>query len=169
MSKINGLENKMEKAYKKTSLMRSKIEVRPSLIHGYGVFAIKKILPEETIEECPLILLKKSEPLLGLKDMAFQWDHNFHILALGYGSLYNHAEHNNAKYYRDDENQLLIFKATKTIYPNEEIFTNYGNEWFTARGIEIKNMPRRTHYRDIIRLILLGLLLVVCYLALPIK
>ena len=148
--------------YKKTPLIINKIELRLSPVQGYGVFATKKILPGEIIEECPLVLLKKSEPLFVLNDLAFAWDDNFHILAFGYGSLYNHATENNAKHYRDEENQLSIIKAKKVIYPNEEIFIDYKEEWFKTRGIEIKQPPQTINrwrlWRFIILVTLLGTL-----------
>ena len=145
--------------YKKSPLIQNGIEIHPSPIQGYGVFATKKFLPGDIIEECPLVFLKKSEPLCALNDMAFGWDENFHILALGYGSLYNHAQENNAKYYRDEENQLSIYKAIKVIYPNEEIFIHYGADWFQRRGIAIKNPPKKINHWRLWRLIILVVLL----------
>ena len=162
----NNQENSedIRQKYKQYPLVRHHIELRPSRLHGYGVFAKKKIAPGEIIEECPLILLKKDQPLFVLNDLAFKWDNTFHILALGYGSCYNHATNNNAKYYRDDANQLLIFKASRTIYPNEEICTNYGEEWVQARGIEIKEPPQKTNRKRIWRLVILAAILGIMFL-----
>lgn len=158
--------NDFRQKYKTHPLIRNKIELHSSPIHGYGVFAKKKILPSETIEECPLVLLRKDQPIFALNDLAFKWDDTFHILALGYGSCYNHATNNNAKYYRDDDNQLLIFKASRVIYPGEEIVTNYGEDWFQARGIVIKKPPQTINYRRIWRFIILASILGILFLVL---
>ena len=152
--------------YKQYPLIRHNIELRPSPIQGYGVFAKKKILPGEIIEECPLVFLRKDQPLLILNDLAFKWDDKFHILPLGYGCCYNHAANNNAKYYRDDDNQLLFFKALRVIYPGEEICTDYGEDWFQVRGIEIKEPSRKINRRRrIIRLIILAAIFTACFLS----
>lgn len=156
--------NDFRHKYKAHPLIRNKIELRVSPIHGYGIFAKKKILPGETIEECPLILLRKDQPLFILNNLAFKWNDDFHILALGYGSFYNHATNNNAKYYRDDDHQLLVFKASKIIYPGEEICTNYGEDWFQIRGIEIKEPSTKINRRRrIIRLVILATIFVTCF------
>jgi len=151
--------------YKTRPLSRNKIELHLSPIHGYGVFAKKKILPGETIEECPFVLLRKDQPLFILNNLAFKWDDTFHILALGYGCFYNHATKNNAKYYSDEDNQLLVFRASKVIYPGEEICTNYGKDWFQKRGITVKE-PSSTinRRRRIIRLVILATIFVTCFI-----
>lgn len=46
-------------------------------------------------------------------------------IALGYGSLYNHAENCNASYYYDKERDLMIFEALRKIEKHEEITINY--------------------------------------------
>lgn len=150
--------------YKKSALVKKKIEVRSSPIHGYGVFATKKILPNEIVEECPLIMLRKDRPIFSLNDFAFNWNDNFHILALGYGSLYNHSSEKNVLYYRDEEQQLLIYKALKTIYPGEEILTDYGKSWFEARNLEIKYPPKKSNRKRIIRLIILAAIFIACFI-----
>lgn len=165
MENTQDCSNDFRQKYKAHPLIRNNIELRISSIHGYGVFAKKKILPGEIIEECPLVLLHKDQPLFILNNLAFKWDDTFHILALGYGCFYNHATENNAKYYRDDDNQLLIFKATKVIYPGEEICANYGDEWFQIRGITIKEPSLTINRRHrIIRLIILGTIFAACFL-----
>jgi len=152
----------MNKEYIKGALIGKGVRVRPSTVHGYGVFATKKFLPGDVIEECPLIMLKKSEPIFVLNDFAFKWNDDFHALALGYGSLYNHANDNNTKHYHDHDRRLLIFKAKKTIYPGDEIFTNYSREWFTARGVEIIEPSKKINRRRLIRFLVgLGILIII--------
>lgn len=46
-------------------------------------------------------------------------------IALGYGSLYNHAEDYNAVYYYDNEKELMVFETIQAINKNQEITINY--------------------------------------------
>jgi uncharacterized protein len=118
---------------KKTPLRKLDIEIRPSNISGYGVFANELILPGEIIEECPLLMLTKDlNP--ELINYVFNWDPEHSAYALGYGSLYNHAENHNAEHVFDKDNELLTVKASKIIKTNEEIFIDYGEEWFKIRN-----------------------------------
>lgn len=164
MENIQEISVNIRQKYKKTPLIKQQIELRPSSVHGYGVFAKKKILPGEIIEECPLVLLRKDQPLFALNDLAFKWDDKFHILTLGYGCCYNHATNNNAKYYRDEDNQLVTFKASRVIYPGEEICVNYGEDWFQRRGLTIKEPPQKINRRRIWRLVILAAILGIMFL-----
>lgn len=51
--------------------------------------------------------------------------HEYTGIALGYGSLYNHADHSNAMYYYDKEKELMVFEAIQPIAPHQEITINY--------------------------------------------
>ena len=89
-----------------------KIFIRPSHGKGLGVFASESISQGETIEDCPLLSLpiKKGESSSLLLDYRFNYplglDFEEQVIALGYGSLYNHSDTPNAKY-----NTLEKFKA----------------------------------------------------------
>ena len=56
-------------------------------------------------------------------------------VALGYGSLYNHADNCNAAYYYDEENELMVFEALRKIHRHEEITINYLGPDATERTI----------------------------------
>ena len=49
----------------------SKIEVRRSPIHGYGVFANDDINAGETLEECYYLNISKTQIVDGLRDYVF--------------------------------------------------------------------------------------------------
>ena len=51
--------------------------------------------------------------------------HEYTGIALGYGSLYNHADNSNAMYYYDKDKELMIFEAVQLISQYQEITINY--------------------------------------------
>ena len=60
------------------------------------------------------------------------------VIGWGYLSLYNHADDNNAAWYADETkpNNGIYIKTLKKIMPGEEVFINYGpNYW---RGLSKK-------------------------------
>jgi SET domain-containing protein len=96
---------------------------------GRGVFASKALKKGETIEICPVMLLKgegvklrKSE----LYNYYFLWDKQPDAaIALGFGSIYNHSYNPNATYKKHLEDGVVEFIAIRNINSNEEITINY--------------------------------------------
>ena len=107
------------------------IYVAISPIHGRGVFAQQAIKTGAIIEECPVIKMKLQELTVRkhmlLNYYAFMIDdkHEYTGIALGYGSLYNHAKDCSALYYYNKEKELMIFEAIKPIEQHQEITINY--------------------------------------------
>ena len=97
------------------------IYVALSPIHGRGVFAQKSIQPGVVIEACPIIKMRLQEMTIRkhmlLNYYAFMIDEQdeYTGIALGYGSLYNHAANCNANYYYNKEKQLMVFEASRLI------------------------------------------------------
>ena len=63
------------------------------------------------------------------------------VVALGYGSIYNHSNEPNAYWMSLNDRRTFLFIANRDIEPGEEIFTYYGdvNYWNDGRSnIEIK-------------------------------
>jgi len=122
-----------------TTLIRNAISVRPSTIHGRGVFADKDIAPGEIIEECHLVVMSdKPSPL---RDYLFNLckpeqpdEVAKHGLVLGFGSIYNHSNKPNTHYEYDHDKFVVRFTAISAIYRDEEIFTYYGHNWFQLRN-----------------------------------
>ncbi|MGF7078508.1 SET domain-containing protein-lysine N-methyltransferase [Mucilaginibacter sp. UYCu711] len=123
-----------------------KIEVRRSPVHGYGVFAKEVIDEGEFIEECKLLKmgwrgLYPSDPTI--KDYA--WGNRgctciecrrhgvFQYLALGLGSIYNHADAPNTKQNLNFKTEVFTIKARRRIEKDEEIFVTYGDKYFLVR------------------------------------
>jgi SET domain-containing protein len=108
-----------------------KIIVDDSPIQGRGVFAVDYILKDEMIEECHFVKLIETdfEKLdKTIKDIAFAWPmftSGTHAIVLGFGSIYNHSNENNATWETDLEKNCFRFIAVRDIEPGEEICTNY--------------------------------------------
>lgn len=101
---------------------------------GRGVFAGEPLEVGSLIEICPAIVLPAEElPIIHgtkLHDYYFLWgdDQKQCAIALGYGSLYNHAYDPNAHYLVDYEHETIDFYCIKNISAGEEITVNYNGE-----------------------------------------
>jgi SET domain-containing protein len=121
---------------------------------GRGVFAARAFGAEEVVEECPVVLLRKSYEALHkeLKPMVFYWDQpegsaSTQALALGYGTLYNHSNPANLRYETDREALVIRLIAVRDIHPDEELTINYNADggaatsddewWFEEKGIKL--------------------------------
>jgi hypothetical protein len=103
---------------------------------GRGVFATRPFHAGELIERVPVILVPRgqifgSSPGTGCPrltwyvfDWAGQTKRDYVGLALGYGSIYNHAPAANAVYQREPPD-MLEFVAHRDIAAGEEITINY--------------------------------------------
>jgi hypothetical protein len=109
------------------------IAVRPSpLPGGRGVFATQFIPADTLIETAPLLPFKKADA--DLLEYVFITDEKEHVLALGYGSLYNHKEQPNAIVTIDIPNQCAYIHSLRDINMDEEIYIFYSPTWFKDRN-----------------------------------
>lgn len=121
---------------------------------GRGVFAARRVGAGQAVEECPVVLVKKPYEVLHkeLKSYVFHWpapegSPATQALALGYGSLYNHANPSNLRYETDTEARVLRLIAVRDIEKDEELTINYNADgganvsedewWFEEKGIEL--------------------------------
>lgn len=118
----------------------SKIELRKSPVHGWGVFAKDDIYQNEVLEEIPFLILpiEKGEMSSLFIDYRFNFpagDWKYQVLPMGFAAYYNHSENANAGWYTDEENEIFVFKTNKFIEKDAEIFTYYGsvNYWNDGR------------------------------------
>lgn len=116
-------------------LFLNKLAVKKSTIHGYGVYAEKKMRKGEMLEECYFILSDCEHDVV--IDYIFEANSRSAIL-FGYGSLYNHSQDPNAEYKLNLKTKIATFKASRTIQKGEEIFVSYGDEWFDSRDMKEK-------------------------------
>ena len=108
--------------------LTGKITVKDTKKMGRGVFAAGDIKTGEILEVAPVIVLKHEDFVDTRWNLLFEYyfwlDHEV-VLALGYGSLYNHSLSTNAEYKLDIKNRSITFTANKDIKKGEEIFFNY--------------------------------------------
>lgn len=100
---------------------------------GRGVFAGRDFKKGELIERCPLIPVGNVEEWdrmppstkFLLPDYVFQLGTSI-VIALGYGSLYNHSSDPGASYkFKKDKREVLI-SAARDIPRDSQIFIDYG-------------------------------------------
>lgn len=111
-----------------------------SPIEGTGVFATGAIAAGDTIEVCPVLVVPADQVALldrtSLYDYYFAWAGGGAALALGLGSLYNHAEDANAAWEKDFDRGTVTYRALRAIAVGEEIVVCYGDSadlWFAPR------------------------------------
>jgi len=114
------------------------VYVKKSNIQGYGVFADKELFPGDVIEQCYCLYINERPARLHnyyfnprFEDQNVDWG----CFALGYGSIYNHSDVPNAEFDFDHTNSVIFFTANRFIRRDEEIFINYGKQWFEDREI----------------------------------
>lgn len=114
---------------------------------GRGVFTGKPIKEGDLIEICPVIVLPRKEMKIidktVLYNYYFLWGKKQRkcAICLGYGSIYNHAYHPNARYELDIKNKTIDFFCIKDIPAGAEITVNYNGEagdeklvWFDKKN-----------------------------------
>jgi uncharacterized protein len=118
---------------------------------GRAVFSTTPIQENDLIEECPLIALAAVDfdivTSTEIVNYCFFLDKEERILALamGFGSLYNHAFPCNAHHIIDKETKTITIFALRDIKANEEICINYNGDpandsvdWFVSRNIDYR-------------------------------
>jgi len=122
-----------------------KVKLGYSQVHNRGVFASQDIGAGEIVERCPFVVLGyrmryHSDPVL----LTYLYTHvcpceeckkhggNF-LFLLGYGHMYNHQDNNNAEFKYDFQSLIVDVVTLRPIRKNEEIFVNYGENYFRNR------------------------------------
>ena len=106
----------------------SKMEIRRSELHGWGVFATDPISAGELLEEVPFQYLDMDST--AFESVRYYWprDEPWEGMAVpaGYAMLYNHSDTANADWETLETELLFRFFATRNIETNEEILIDYG-------------------------------------------
>ena len=117
------------------------IEVKPSPLldnKERGLFAAKDFKKDDVIEVCPTLIMKKEELS---KDNIIN-EHLFKgrlpgnsLLSLGYGSIINHSkEKQNCTWFVAPDDSYIKFIAIKDISAGEELYSNYGDNYWKSRN-----------------------------------
>lgn len=122
-----------------------KVEIKMISGKGRGVFATELIESGEIIEVCPVLdlpTIPEFDDYL-LNDYRFKFgEENYKfVLSLGYGSLYNHNDDNNADWRNLYDINVIEFYSLRVIKPGEEIcirYTKNPNDWFIGRPHIVK-------------------------------
>lgn len=100
---------------------------------GRGVFASRNIKSGEIIEECPVILVSEhdmanlNESILVTYFFYFGKNNNNLLVALGFGSIYNHSHNPNATYIINSAEDTMEFTALSDIKKDDEITISYNS------------------------------------------
>ena len=116
-----------------------KIVVGESPVHGLGVFAAVDLSAGETLERCAYIVIDDDD----LQEENRLNDYLFtspdaptdYLVVMGCGMLYNHSDNANSGWEVDEtDNRFLRFYADRDIKVGEEIFHDYGSEYWSTRA-----------------------------------
>jgi len=129
----------------------SRIEVKESSIHRWGVFAKENIPAHTIIESAPVVLCHKSisEALFEinscrhvLQDYPFSWEDGMLAYAMGWAAVYNHKRDNSAMWRQNYDYETIEFTTKRDILAGEEITVRYlpvrlrGALWFDSEEDE---------------------------------
>lgn len=107
-------------------------------VFGRGVFAKKNFFKGDVIEYGPGLKGTSEQVVCGLyEDYVYRCKDDVPncMLALGYGSIYNHSSNSNVSFKTDGQSFYVV--ANRDIEKDEELFTTYGDgSWFSDRGIK---------------------------------
>ena len=136
----------MPKKLQDASISHKSIEVKDSPGKGRGVFATKAIEKGETIEVAPVLMVPWDDETFVLASFLQHYtfsvyggsekDDDFTAIALGYASLYNHSDKENADW-RINTKCIIVF-ATRNIKRGEEITIDYGWDEEHRKEMSIK-------------------------------
>jgi hypothetical protein len=122
---------------KHPSVRRGAVRIEASTVSGRGAFASRSISESEIIERCPAIEVNDRDVGGELLNYVFYGSaENLRLVAMGYGMLFNHSQQPNVAYYRDDSalGAELVLYALRDIRKGEELFYDYGEDWWSTRG-----------------------------------
>jgi len=122
---------------KKPEISRGMVGIDKSTVSGRGAFALKAIREGDIIERCPALEVNDKDIGGELLNYVFYGNtENKRLVAMGYGMLFNHSSQPNVAYYREDAptgTELVIY-ALRNITKGEELYYNYGDDWWSTRG-----------------------------------
>jgi|TARA_B110000444_G_C18798305_1_gene576057 SET domain-containing protein len=120
-----------------------------SRVHGIGCQTLEEIKENELISIEPMIELESNSLGTKSKIRNYVWGSkkkkNVVYLINGLGSYCNHKEESNLIIKIDEDNLACEYRAKKDIKAGEELFVNYGKNWFEKRKKEEKVKPKRQH------------------------
>ena len=116
-------------------LLYKNLRVKSAAEKGRGVFAANPIRKGAIVEAAPVIVIPDEDidwiDKTAIADYYFKWGESHFALVLGYGSLYNFSETPNLSFEADLKNQVMIFRAIRSIQKDRELTIHYQCDlWF---------------------------------------
>jgi SET domain-containing protein len=105
----------------------TKLAVRRSPLHRWGVFATARIAAHEVLEEVPYYCVPKAE-LAASEPYSYYLSDDTSIFGGGMAGFYNHSAEPNTDHEIDRVNELMRHYALRDIAAGEELTLNYGEE-----------------------------------------
>lgn len=107
-----------------------KLEIRKSIIHGWGVFTRDQIDANELLAECHGILInpremKRCNRVEGIARASIRVGEYLYIIPNGVGGYFNSHHNNNVTYYYDKKEKIISFYSTSLIKKDRELLLNY--------------------------------------------
>ena len=117
------------------ALLYEKLYIKNVAEKGRGVFAAKPIRKGDIVEAAPVIVIPDEDVDLidqtAMADYYFKWGESHFALVLGYGSLYNFSELPNLSFEVDLINEVMVYRAIKSIKKDQELTVHYQCDlWF---------------------------------------
>lgn len=128
---INALRKKTPR------ISRGAVFIDSSKVAGRGAFALTAIREGDIIERCPALEVTDKDIGGELLNYVFYGSaEDRRLIAMGYGMMFNHSSTPNVAYYREDgpTGAELVIYALRNIAEGEEMYYNYGDDWWTTRG-----------------------------------
>ena len=131
-------------------IVHSGLRVSQSPYGGFGVFTDEPIKENAIVEQCPALSLTGFD-ITQLPPLLQRYVYNWavdgklteeKVALLGNGMIYNHNDKNNLLYRSEllivgSENKMVItFFAGRDIEKGEELFSNYGEKYFSYFNID---------------------------------
>ncbi|MDP8306417.1 MAG: SET domain-containing protein-lysine N-methyltransferase [Candidatus Chlorobium antarcticum] len=116
---------------------QGKVSIQPSTVAGRGAFAAQNITTGEIIERCAAIEVNHTDIGGELLNYVFYGStENLRLVAMGNGMLFNHSFEPNVGYYLDEtpSGKELVLYALSEVRKGEEMFYNYGDDWWATRS-----------------------------------
>lgn len=115
---------------------------------GRGVFTRSALASGELLEIAPVIVLHEGDrkwvDKTRLHDYIFEWQpegKDLCCVALGYVSIYNHAENANCTYEMSYEEETISIYTIREIDAGEELCINYNGDPYQSDRIWFKVLP----------------------------
>jgi len=109
---------------------------------GRGVYARRDFAKGNLVERSPVILVRAADVRGKLIRYTFEWQpRNMHAIALGVGSLFNHAVDPNLDFRLVIDRREIEFTARRAIARGEELTIHYAGEpgVDTAVGFKVRS------------------------------